>query len=129
MEKRKNYQMARKLKLGRRNYGRMRRLPDKNAPKTFLELLESGQELDCGLMIGDVDMPASFVWTTDSRISEYGIEKCRPLMDAPIRRLPDGSIELLCDDWQLGEEFCLAAAGYIRETEYQRIFEMEGEKY
>lgn len=129
MESRKNYQMARKLKLGRRNYGRMRRLPDKNAPKTFLELLESGQELDCGLLIGDVDMPASFVWRTDSRISEYGIEKYRPLMEAPIRRLPDGSIELLCDDWQLGEEFCLAAAGYIRETEYQRIFEMEGEKY
>ena len=46
MENRKNYQMARKLKLGRRNYGRMRRLPDKNAPNTFLELLESGQELD-----------------------------------------------------------------------------------
>ena len=126
-ENRKNYQTARRLKLGRRNYGRMRRLPDHKAPKTFLELLESGRELDCGLIIGDVDMPASFVWTADSRISRYGIEKYRPLMDAPIRSLPDGSIELLCDDWQLGEEFCLVAAGYIREAEYQRIFEMEGD--
>ncbi|MCI8756808.1 MAG: hypothetical protein HFG18_09515 [Oscillospiraceae bacterium] len=128
MENRRNFQMARKLKLGRRNYGRMRRLLDRKAPKTFLELLENGRELDCDLIIGDVDMPASFVWTAGSRISRYGIEKYRPLMDAPIRCLPDGSIELLCDDWQLGEKFCLAAAGYIREAEYQRIFEMEGEK-
>lgn len=60
MENRRNFQMARKLKLGRRNYGRMRRLLDRKAPKTLLELLENGRELDCDLIIGDVDMPASF---------------------------------------------------------------------
>ena len=125
-ENRKNSRTVRKLRLRRQNYGRMKKLPDPEAPKTFLELLESGQELDCDLVIGDADMPASFVWNADSRISRYGIEKYRPLMDAPVRRLHNGNIELLCDDWQMGESFCMAAAGYIGEAEYQRIFETDG---
>ena len=111
-----------KLKLKRKSHGRMKMLRRPESRQTFLELLESGAELDCDLIIGDADMPATFVWNEDSRISRYGIEKYRPLMDAPIRRLPGGNIELLCDDDVLGEEFCLAAAGYISEREYNRIF-------
>ena len=111
-----------KLKLKRKSHGRMKMLRRPEARQTFLELLESGAELDCDLIIGDADMPATFVWNEDSRISRYGIEKYRPLMDAPIRRLHNGNIELLCDDDVLGEEFCLAAAGYISEREYNRIF-------
>jgi len=116
----------RKMQFKRGKFGRMKMKSVTRAPKTFLELLESGKELDCELIIGDVDMPASFVWNADSRISRYGIEKYRTLMDSPIHRLPNGNIELLCPDWQLGEEFCMAAAGYIGDAEYQRIFEMNG---
>ena len=118
-----------RIKLSRKNYGRLRVLPDPKAPKTFLELLESGADLDCELIIGDAEMPASFVWDECCRISRYGIEKYRPLMDAPIRRLPGGNIELLCDDEKMGEEFCLAAAGYTGEAEYQRIFGDDGDMH
>ena len=119
-------QNKRKLRINRKRYHNMRKLFDPKAPRTFLELLESGKELDCDLIIGDADMPASFVWDTGSRITKYGIEKYRPLMNAPIRQLPNGSIELLCNEWRLGENFCMAAAGYIGEAEYQRLFETNG---
>ncbi len=111
-----------KLKLSTRDYGRLRVMSAPKAPKNFFDLLESGRELDCNLMVGNVDMPATFVWNEDSKISEYGIEKYRTLMDAPIRFLHNGTLELLCDDWKMGEEFCIAAAGYIGESEYQKIF-------
>ena len=116
----------RKLRMNRRSYRHMRKLFDAKAPRTFLELLESGKELDCDLIVGDADMPASFVWDTGSRITRYGIEKYRLLMDAPVRQLPNGNIELLCDAWQLGEDFGMAAAGYIAEAEYQRLFDTNG---
>ena len=115
-----------KIRLSRNPYGRMKAIPDPKTPKTFLELLESGKELDCELVVGSVDMPLSFVWNEDDRISGYGIEKYRPLMEAPIHRLPNGNIELLCDDWRMGEEFCMAAAGYIGDAEYRRVFEIDG---
>lgn len=70
-------------------------------------------------------MPASFVWDRDCKITSYGVKKFRTLMEATFRRLDNGNIEVLCDDWELGEMFCFAAAGYIGEAEYCRIF---GEK-
>jgi hypothetical protein len=90
--------------------------------KTFLSYLHSNIELDCDLIIGDTDMPASFVWGEDSRITEYGIEKFRPIMEADYEVLENGNIEIFCDDYELGEEFCYSAAGYISNEEYIRIF-------
>lgn len=89
---------------------------------SFLELLRSGEELDCELIIGDCEMPASFVWSKDSQITDYGIERYKPLMDAEYTRTTHGNIELHCPNWGLGEEFCLAAAGYISVSAYNRIF-------
>lgn len=68
-------------------------------------------------------MPASFVWNEDSCITEYGIEKYRPLMEARFTRLENGNIEIYCDDAKLGEEFCMAAAGYISDSEFKKIFD------
>ncbi len=48
----------------------------------FLDLLRSGSELECNLIISDWDMPAIFVWKRDSKITDYGIEKYRPIMEA-----------------------------------------------
>lgn len=90
--------------------------------RTFFDLLRSGEELDCELIIGGSDMPASFVWSEDSRIAEYGVEKYRPILEATFERCGDRCIEIHCDDWQLGKEFCLAAAGYISNSEYEKIF-------
>lgn len=93
-----------------------------NASTTFLELLRSGEEFECELVIGDSDMPATFVWDEDSQMTEYGIEKYRPIMEATFERFGESCIEIHCDDWELGEEFCLAAAGFIENTEYEKIF-------
>lgn len=93
-----------------------------NGEKTFLDLLRSGKEMDLELIIGDVDMPASFVWDDRSIITEYGVEKFKPIMDAKYKELSDGTIEIFCDDDELGEQFCLAAAGYVGNAEFKKLF-------
>ena len=91
---------------------------------SFLDLLQSGMELDCGLIIGDADMPADLVWDGGIGISEYGQELFRPILQAPYCWLENGTLEVLCSDWKLGERFSLAAAGYIGKKEYHRIFQL-----
>lgn len=96
--------------------------------ETFLDLLRSGIDLDCDLIIGNVDMPATFIWNEDSKITEYGVERFKPIMEARYTKLPNGNIEIHCDNDKLGEDFCLAAAGYIGTREHTRIFgDEEGE--
>jgi hypothetical protein len=90
--------------------------------KNFLELLLSKPDLDCDLIIGGADMPASFVWDENNRITEYGINKYRPILEAEYTMLKNGNIEIHCDDDELGEDFCLAAAGHIPLSEYKKIF-------
>lgn len=70
-------------------------------------------------------MPASFVWDEDCKITEYGKKKYKAIVEAEYTKLSNGNIEIHCDDEKLGESFCLAAAGYIGATEWDRIFEME----
>ncbi|MDD3231448.1 MAG: hypothetical protein PHE09_19885 [Oscillospiraceae bacterium] len=94
----------------------------------FLDLLRSGEEIDCDLIIGGADMPASFVWYEDCKITDYGIEKYKPIMEAEYTRLESGNIEIHCDDDRLGENFCMAAAGYIGETEYEKTFGSDEEE-
>lgn len=88
----------------------------------FLDLLLSGEEINCDLIIGGTDMPASFVWYEDCKITDYGIEKYKAIMEADYTRLQNGNIEIHCDNYELGESFCLAAAGYIGEAEFDKIF-------
>lgn len=89
---------------------------------TFLEFLRSKPDIDVDLIIGNRSMPASFVWGEDNIITEYGVEKYRPLMEAEYTVLANGNIEIHCDNYKLGEDFCMAAAGYIGITEYNKIF-------
>lgn len=88
----------------------------------FLTLLQSGEEIDCNLIIGNVDMPASFVWDENNNITAYGMEKYKELLEAEYAKLENGNIEIYCGDEKLGEHFCLAAAGYIGLVEFTRIF-------
>lgn len=69
--------------------------------KTFLDLLRSGEEIDCDLIIGGSDMPASFVWDNSIQITEYGINRFSPIMISPYTMLPNGNIEIHCDDYRL----------------------------
>lgn len=89
----------------------------------FIDLLNSNVELDCELIIGDVDMPASFVWNETNKVTKYGIQKYKKIMESKYKILDNGNIEIFCDDYKLGSEFCYAAAGYISSQEYEKIFE------
>lgn len=89
----------------------------------FIDLLESGESINCDLIIGGCDMPASFVWDNECKITEYGIKKFAILMVSKFTRLKNGNIEIHCDDELLGEKFCLAASGRIYYKEYDRLFD------
>lgn len=71
--------------------------------KTFLDLLRSGEEIDCDLIIGGSDMPASFVWDSECKITDYGVERFKSIMIALYKKLPNGNIEIYCDNYKLGE--------------------------
>ena len=88
----------------------------------FLDLLQSGEELDCDLNIGGCDMPASFVWDENSIITDYAIEQYGAVLCATYKVSEDGDIEIDSEYMELGESFCMAAAGYIAESEYIALF-------
>lgn len=70
---------------------------DQGEPQTFLDLLCSGEDIDCELIIGDCDMPASFVWDEDCHITGQGIKKYRHIMEAEFTKLENGNKEILQD--------------------------------
>lgn len=96
--------------------------------KTFLDFLRGysrkDEELECELIIDNSDMPATFNWDNESRITTYGAEYFGAIMEAPYEILPNGNIEIFCGDYRLGKEFVMAVAGYIGESEYTRMFEV-----
>ena len=89
---------------------------------TFLELLRSGETIECDLIIGDSDMPASFNWTEDSDITEHGVAHYKPIMEAPYTRLKNDSIEIHCEEYRLGEDFPMSYAGYTGQSRYDSLF-------
>lgn len=89
---------------------------------TFLELLESGEEFECELIIGGAESPATFCWTSENKMTEYGIEYYQQIMEAKYEILPNGNIEILCDDDELGYHFTMAAAGHISDAQYHELF-------
>lgn len=90
--------------------------------KTFLDLLRSGKEFECDLIIGDSEMPATFVWDGENPLTVYGAEYYAALMESPYKILPNGNIEVFCDDYKIGEHFTLSAAGHISDSEYKKLF-------
>jgi hypothetical protein len=90
--------------------------------KTFLDLLCSGREFDCDLIIGDTEMPATFVWNSDSALTVFGTIFYAELMESPYEELPNGNIEVFSDNYIQGEHFTMAAAGHIGLSEYNQLF-------
>lgn len=89
---------------------------------TFGDLLNSNQEFDCELIIGDVDMSASFVWGEESYITPYGYNCFKPLMECSYEILDNGNISIYEGDEMMGENFSLACAGYIVSSEFDKMF-------
>lgn len=90
--------------------------------KTFGALLNSNQAFDCELIIGDVDMPASFVWNAESRITPYGCDYFKPLMACSYELLENGNISIADCNEVTGEKFTMACAGYISTSEFNKMF-------
>jgi hypothetical protein len=88
----------------------------------FGDLLNSGTQINCDIIIGNVDMPASLVWE-NLRVTEYGWQRFKPIMESPYEILENGNIEIFCDDYKLGEEFARSAAGDVGIKEFDRLFE------
>ncbi len=95
---------------------------EKPVPKRFIDLLRSGREFDCEIIVDNSDTSASFVWDESCKITPYGEEKFKEILEAEYTILPNGNIEIHSDNFDLGEYFVLAAAGYISNSEYIKLF-------
>ena len=90
--------------------------------QTFLDLLRSGKELDCSLIIGGAEMPADLVWSSESRMTLHGNLIYLQLLGAPYELLPNGNYVIHCDNEEMGIDFCQSAAGYTGNMRYQSLF-------
>ena len=97
---------------------------------TFLEYIEErikdGEEFDA--VIGDVDMPATLGFCDDWKITDYCKSKYGELLNSEIvvHEDPTGnyttSVEVLYNNEEIGEQFCWAVAGYVAESEWNKLF-------
>ena len=95
---------------------------DKCIQETFIDLLQSGRDFDCELIIDNSEMSATFVWDEESHLTDYGAQYYAELLGSPCEILDSGNIEIFCDNYELGEHFVMAAAGYIGISEYNKLF-------
>lgn len=102
---------------------------------TFLEYIEQEgikNEKEFDAVIGDIDMPATFCFSSDWKITEYCKQKYNGLLNSEITVHEDPTgycttcVEVAFDDEETGESFCYAVAGYISEGEWEKLF-IEGE--
>ena len=90
------------------------------------ERIKDGEEFDA--IIGGVDMPATLGFCDDWTITDYCKEKYGELLESEIEihKDPTGmytdTVEVLYDNANIGEKFCWSVAGYIGETEWNKLF-------
>lgn len=85
-------------------------------------------DLEFDAVIGDVDMPATFSFCDDMKFTDYCMKKYGDLLNSDCEvkfdlsgRDTDTVIVDYADD-SVGERFAWAVAGYISETEYEKLF-------
>jgi stage V sporulation protein G len=100
-------------------------------PQSFLDFLRSEGEygdnfFDGDVIVGGAEMNHALVWDIGADITPYCYEKYAELLDSPCKVHDHGNgysvIEVFCDNHELGDEFFAAAAGYIADSEYQKMF-------
>lgn len=89
--------------------------------KPFSEFLLT-HDLDCDLIIADVDSVYSFVHNKGDNFTPEGKKKFAPILDAAYDYLENGNIVIHCDDEALGELFMAAYAGYVANSAYKTWF-------
>lgn len=95
----------------------------------FIEYIEERikDEEPFDVIIGGIDMPATFEFCDDWVITDYCKELFGELLESEIDvyeyALSINTVEVLYDDDDnLGEQFCWAVAGYIDDDEWQKLF-------
>ena len=83
------------------------------------------EDIEFDAIIGDVEMPYTFCFTSDMKFTKYCKEKYKELLESEIRIENNdyfNVIEVLYDDEVVGERFAAALAGYVSEKEYEKLF-------
>lgn len=86
------------------------------------------KDMEFDAVIGDVEMPATFSFIDDMEITSYCMNKYGDLLNSecdlkvdPTGRYTD-VVNVDYEDYELGERFTYAVAGYISPTEYNLLF-------
>jgi hypothetical protein len=88
----------------------------------LIDYLNSGLEIDADMVIGDVDMPYAFVWDKGCGFTDYGLAEFSDVLNSECVIHKNGCIEVFYDDCEAGEYFTAACAGFIADSEFQRLF-------
>lgn len=96
----------------------------------FIEYLKFciAHDLEFNAVIGDVDMPCTFCFSDDMEFTDYCMEKYGDLLNSMCEVRFDLSgrttdvVTVDYDDDVQGERFAWALAGYIADSEYQKLF-------
>lgn len=97
----------------------------------FIEYLKFciAHDLEFDAVIGDVDMPATFSFCDDMKFTEYCMDKYGDLLNSDCEVKYDLSgrstdaVIVDYDDYEKGEAFTWAIAGYVSDTEYEKLFD------
>lgn len=102
---------------------------------TFREIINyySAHDLEFDAIIGDVECEATFSFCGIPNFTKYCEEKYGDLLDSnakviydPTGRYTD-TVEVDYEDDKKGNRFAMAWAGYVSETEYDKLFGKDGE--
>jgi len=88
----------------------------------LIDYLNSGSEIDADMVIGDVDMPYAFVWDNNCGFTEYGLSEFSGILNSECVIHKNGCIEVFYEDYEAGEYFTAACAGFIGVSEFKRLF-------
>ena len=96
----------------------------------FIEYMKFciAHDLEFDAVIGDVDMPATFSFCDDMKFTDYCINKYGDLLNSECKVKYDSTgrctdtVIVDYDDYEKGKRFTYAVAGYVSETEYEKLF-------
>ena len=96
----------------------------------FIEYMKFciAHDLEFDAVIGDVDLPATFSFCDDIEFTDYCMNKYGDLLNSECEVKYDkkgvSTDKVIVDynDYKKGEQFAWAIAGYVSETEYEKLF-------
>lgn len=94
----------------------------------FIEYIEERikDEVAFDVIVGGVDMPATLEFCDDWVITDYCKKQFGDLLNSEIdiyEYTHDiDTVEVFCDDYQEGEQFCWSVAGHIDDREWRKLF-------